>query len=484
MHKLLPILHVLSKLIMLFAGLYVVPAIVSIIYQDGTLDEFLVSMFVGMAIGLLLWAVTRRYEAELKPRDGFMLVSSLWIGFAATATTPFLLHFPALGFTSAFFEAMSGLTTTGATVLSGLDHLPPAINFWRHFLNWLGGMGIIVLAVAVLPLLGIGGMQLYKAETPGPMKDSKLSPRITHTAKNLWFAYALLTAACVVALRLAGMDWFDAVCHAFAALSLGGFSTHDASVGYFNSVPIEVVLSFFMLLAAMNFATHFLAIRDRSIRHYIRDSEAKSMLALIAISILAVSGYLTWMGVYDFTDALRHVSFNLISIATDSGFASTDFSVWPVAAPLWMLLLSCITACAGSTGGGIKMGRTLVLAKQSNGEMVKLLHPNAVVPVKIRDRVIPSNVVQSVLAFIFVYAASIVLFTFVLMVSGLDFLSSFTAVIACINNAGPGLGVVGPAENYSALSNFQIWVCSLVMLLGRLEIFTLLILLSPAFWRK
>ncbi len=484
MHKILPIAHVFSKLVMLFSCMFVFPVLVSLYYRDGTVDDFLVSTFVGLAIGLFLWATTRQYERELKPRDGFILVTLLWLGFSATATTPFLLHFPGMSFTDAYFEALSALTTTGATVLTGLDTLPPAINFWRHFLNWLGGMGIIVLAVAVLPLLGVGGMQLYKAEMPGLIKDSKLTPRIATTAKNLWVLYSALTLLCALCLHFAGMNWFDSVCHAFAALSLGGFSTKDSSIGFYNSLEIELVLSFFMLLAAMNFTLHFVAWRSRSLRSYWQDSEVKAMLVLVISSILLLSYYLYRHGLYDFPTALRHVSFNLISIATDSGFASVDFGAWPTLVPMWILVLSCITCCAGSTGGGVKMARNLVLLRQTTSEMLRLLHPNAVVPLKINHKVLPNQIVLSVLAFVFVYIASVVLLGFVLMFSGLDYITAFTAVVACINNAGPGLGEVGPASNYGGLTDFQTWVCAVAMLLGRLEIFTLLILFTPAFWRK
>lgn len=484
MRKILAILYVLSKLIMLFSCTFLAPALVSILYRDGALDTFVTAAVAGLAIGLALWSATRRYQRELKPRDGFILVTTLWVGFAITASFPFMLARPDMSFSHAFFEAMSGLTTTGSTVISGLDALPASLNFWRHFLNWMGGMGIIVLAVAILPILGIGGMQLYKAETPGPMKDSKLAPRITETAKNLWLVYSGWTLAVALALKAAGLSWLDAVCHAFAALSLGGFSTRDSSVGAFDSLPVELILSFGMIVGAMNFATHFLALRQRSLRAYLRDPEAKAMLWLLLGSILAMSAYLWAHRVYDFPTALRHVSFNLISIATDSGFASVDYARWPIFVPLWMLFLSSVTACSGSTGGGIKMVRSLMLSKQSVNEMTRLLHPAAVRPVKIGGKVVPQDVMLSVMGFIFVYCMCIVILSFALIASGLDFLSAFTAVIASINNAGPGLGVVGPASNYASLSDFQIWTCSLAMLLGRLEVFTLLILFTPAFWRK
>jgi trk system potassium uptake protein TrkH len=363
--------------------------------------------------------------------------------------------------------------------------LPPAINIWRHELNWLGGMGIIVLAVAILPLLGVGGRQLFKAETPGPMKDATLTPRITETARNLWLVYLGITIACIASLKLVGMNWLDAICHAFAAMGLGGFSTHDASVGYFNSPAIEAVLIVFMLMAAMNFATHFMVWRQKSLKPYRLDVEGLATIGLTLSSCVGIASFLWWKGTYpDFLTALRHASFNLVSMATDCGFASVDFNQWPIFAPMWMLLLSCVVASSGSTGGGIKMVRTLVLVKQAGREFVKLLHPAAINPMKIGGHVIPNSVVFSVLGFIFLYFMSVTILTFTLLISGLDFISSLSAVIACINNAGPGLGVVGPASNFGVLTDFQTWVCSFAMLIGRLEIFTLLILFTPQFWRR
>jgi trk system potassium uptake protein TrkH len=369
-------------------------------------------------------------------------------------------------------------------VLTQLDTLPKSVNLWRHLLNWLGGMGIIVLAVAILPVLGIGGRQLYRAETPGPIKEMALAPRITEAAKRLWYVYAGLTATCIAALRLAGMTWFDAICHAFAALSLGGFSTHDESVGFFDSVLIEAVLMVFMLLAAINYATHYLAWRDKSLKSYRRDPEASAVLGLVLISCIAIGWFLWGTGTYlDFWTALRHASFNLVSIATDCGFVSIDYSQWPVFAPLWMLFLSCVTASSGSTGGGMKMIRFLIVCRQSLREMVTLLHPYAMHPLKIGAMKVSDNVIFSVLGFITLYTLSIVILTLLHVVSGLDFVSSFSAIIACINNAGPGLNEVGPATNFGGLTDFQTWICTTAMLLGRLELFTLLVLFTRAFWR-
>jgi len=485
MPRALTVIHALGLMLVVFSVAYLMPVVASLVYDDGTLIDFLLAMIWTAGTGLLLWLLTRRYKGELSIRHGYLLVVAMWTAMPAVATLPLLLVVDGLSFTDAYFETMSGITTTGATVLSGLDGLPPAINLWRHELNWLGGMGIIVLAVAVLPLLGVGGRQLFKAETPGPMKDSALAPRITETARNLWLVYTGITLACIASLKLAGMNWLDAICHAFAAMGLGGFSTHDASVGYFNSPVIEAVLIVFMLIAAMNFATHFLAWRAKNLKLYLRDVEGLATVAVTLASCVGIGTFLWWQGTYPgFWTSLRHASFNLVSIATDCGFVSQDFNQWPIFAPMWMLFLSCVVASSGSTGGGIKMVRTIILFKQAGRELVKLLHPAAVNPMKIGGHVIANNIVFAVLGFIFLYFMSVATLTFMLLISGLDFISAFSAVIACINNAGPGLGVVGPASNFGVLSDFQTWVCTLAMLIGRLEIFTVLILFTPHFWRR
>jgi trk system potassium uptake protein TrkH len=363
--------------------------------------------------------------------------------------------------------------------------MPPSINLWRHLVQWFGGMGIIVLAVAILPLLGVGGMQLFKAETPGPMKDSKLTPRIEQTAKVLWLVYAAITAVCVLCLRIAGMSWFDAICHAFSAMALGGFSTHDASVGYFNSVPIEVVLTLFQVIAALNFATHYLAWRARSLRAYAHDVEARQVMGVLVVSCVFVGLYLFMTGTYaSLAESFRHAIFNLVTIATDCGYATQDFGTWPVFVPMWMLFLSCVTCSSGSTGGGIKMIRTLVIRRQTSNQIMQLLHPRAVLPLKIGGRAMPEHLPAAVLGFTFLYFLSVVMLTFALLISGLDFITAFSAIIACINNMGPGLGSVGPAANYAGLSDVQSWICVLAMILGRLEIFPLLVLATSAFWRR
>ncbi|AFL74479.1 TrkH family potassium uptake protein [Thiocystis violascens] len=484
MRSLLSVANVLGRLLMIFGIAYLMPIVCAVVYRDGTLLTFVVSLGACLIAGGALTLSTRGYQAELKARDGFILVALAWTLTAAIATVPLILH-EQLSFTDAFFETMSGMTTTGATVMVGLDTVAPTINLWRHELNWLGGMGIIVLAVAILPMLGVGGMQLFRAEVPGPIKDARLTARIADTAAVLWSVYFVITLACALSLRLAGMGWFDAICHAFSALSLGGFSTRDASVGAFDSPLIEGVLIFFMVVAALNFATHFTVWRERSFRPYWRDAEVKGVLSVLLVSCLGCAVYL-WLGeVYaSFWTALRHVSFNLVSIATDCGFVSTDYALWPTFVPFWMLFLSALTASSGSTGGGIKMIRTLILVRQSSRELTRLLHPALAAPVTVGGMAVPNRVVVAILGFIFLYFMSIVAMTFLLIFGGLDFISAFSAVIACINNMGPGLGQVGPAANYAGLTDYDLWVLSFTMLLGRLEVFSLLILLTPMFWRK
>jgi trk/ktr system potassium uptake protein len=484
MRRVLPILHVLGLVILIFSFTMLLPLAVAFVWRDAALYAYDEAFLITFAAGLLTWLSTRHNKRELQTRDGFLLVVLVWAVLPAFATLPLLNYLPGLSFTDAYFETSSGLSTTGATVLVGLDTLPPSINLWRHLLNWLGGMGIIVLAVAVLPMLGIGGRQLFKAETPGPMKDSKLTPRIADTAKSLWLVYAGITLACILALKLAGMNWLDAVCHAFAAMGLGGFSTHDASVGFYNSPAIESVLIVFMLLAAMNFATHFLAYRSRTLLAYREDPEVLPMLGLVLVSCLGGALYIWQAGTYpSYWTALRHVSFNLVSLATDCGFASADFNQWPIFVPLWMLFLSCITVSSGSTGGGIKMIRTLVLFRQSQRELQRQIHPTAVLPIKLGGIPVSNQVVFAVQVFVMLYVSSIIAMTMILVASGLDFISSFSAIIACINNAGPGLNQVGPASNYSGLADFQKWVCTFAMLLGRLELMTLFVLFTRTFWR-
>ena len=484
MYKIAPIVHVLSKLAALYAVLLLVPTLVSYLYHDSAFNAFAGTALATLAGSTAVWAATRKHDRELRPRDGFTLVFLLWLGFAAISALPFYLYFPNIGYTDAFFEAASGLTTTGATVMSSLDTLAPSLNFWRHMMNWLGGMGIIVLAVAILPMLGVGGTQLFKAEIPGIDKDSKMAPRISQTAKRLWLVYLSFTLLTCMGLKWAGMGWFDAVCHAMSAFSLGGFSTHDASIAFFDSPAIEAVLIAATILGAVNFASHFAMAREKSPKPYWRDEEARAMLTILAASIAAASVYMWQQGYYTPLEALRYVGFNFVSIGLANGFANADFATWPLLVTLWMFFLSNVLANTGSMGGGIKMARALVLAKFSLREVSLLLHPNAVRTVKLNRRSISDRTAMAVMAFIFVYFMTVVIFTLGLLASGMDFITALSATIACITNAGPGLGAVGPADNYGALSDLQKWMCAAVMLLGRLEIFTVFILFTPDYWKK
>lgn len=483
--KILPIIHVLSKLGVFYSLILMIPTLFSYFYVDGTFSAFAKTAFVTLIGSVFAWMATLNFQREMRPRDGFTLVVMLWLGFAAISAIPFYLYLPGMSYNEAFFEAMSGLTTTGATVISSLDTLAPTLNFWRHMLNWLGGMGIIVLAVAVLPMLGLGGTQLFKAEIPGIDKDNKMAPRISQVAKKLWIAYSVITVSAFFALRWAGMSWFDALCHALSATSLGGFSTHDKSIGYFNSVAIETVLIVVTILGGINSACHFAMIRERSLKSYWNNQESRVMLVLLAGSIVASSFYLWYKNYYaSFEEAFRFVSFNFVSIGLANGYANYDFAKWPLIVSLWMFFLSNILANTGSMGGGVKMARVVALAKFSLREMLLLLHPNAVRTVKVNKRLISERTALAVMAFIFVYFMTVIFFTFAQMIAGLDFITAFTATIACITNAGPGLGSVGPAHNYADLSVLQKWLCCIVMLLGRLEIFTVFILFTPAYWKK
>ena len=475
----------LGLLLMAFGAAYLLPIGAALLYGDGALRPFVLSAAADLVVGLALWRFTRPYARELKSRDGYLLVALAWVLTAASATLPLLLALPGLGFTRAYFEAMSAVTTSGATMLSGIDTLPHAVNLWRHELCWLGGLGIITLGMAVLPLLGIGGMQVYRAEATGPIKDSRLTPRFVQTARSLWLIYIALTVACMVLLRLAGMNWFDAVCHAFSVLSLSGFSTHDASIGYFNSPLIEFVVIVFMLIAGINFATHYTAWRTNSLKVYRRDIEARAFLLVILGSCLLMAWYVWREQVYpSYWSALRNVGFNLVSVVTNCGLVSLDYARWPLFVCLWMLLLSCVTASAGSTGGGIKMIRTLILFKQSTSELYGLVHPTAVQTLKVGGQVVSERAALSVFSFVHIYTITIIVLSMLLILSGVDFLTAFSAVVAMINNGAHGLGGVGPSHTFAAFNDFQTWVCTFAMLAGRLELFMILVPLTPAFWRE
>jgi len=488
MKDIFPVLRVLGILTMVFALAMGLPLAVSWFQDDGVWWVYLLSMGVTLGAGALLWWRLRRHERELQPRHGVMLVTLVWVLLPVFAALPLLLALHLIGrplsFTHAYFEAVSGLTTTGSSVISGLDTLPVSVNVWRTFLQWVGGMGILILAVAVLPLLGVGGSQLFKAEAAGPVKDAKLTPRMTGTAKGLWGVYALLSAGCALAYWLGGMGPLDAVMHMFATVSLGGLSSHDASFGYFQSPLLEAIAVLFMLVASCNFALYFVALRKGHWSGFWRDPESRATLSVLVGGGLFVALLLWLKGVYAPLDALRHGMFNVVSVATTTGFATVDYLGWPVFAPLFMLLLSGVATSAGSTGCGIKMVRMLILVKQARREMTRLAHPHAVQPVRLGDAVVDSRVIFSVLAFMLVYGGTVIGLSMVLLLTDLDPVTAFSAVLASVNCTGPGLGQVGPASNYAVFSDFQIWVCTLAMLLGRLEMLSFMALLTPAFWRR
>jgi trk system potassium uptake protein TrkH len=481
----LAVAHVLGLLLAYFGAAYLLPLGCSIFSGDGLELYFVIGAAVSTGTGLLMVAATTGWRRELKPRDGFLLVTLVWITTSALATVPLLLALPKLTFTRAFFETMSGLTSTGSTVLVGLDSLAPSLNLWRHELQWVGGLGIIVMALAVLPLLGVGGLQLYKGETPGPVKDDKLAPRIAETARSLWLVYTLITAVGIIALRVCGMSWFDAICHAFSAVGLGGFSTHDASVGFYNSAAIEFVLIVLMLVASLNFARHFAALRRLSLEPYARDPEFRAVVTVLGVSIVVIAVLLWSHDTYrSFFISFRHAAFSVVSMATTTGLVTQNVDAWPVFAPFWMLFLSCIICSTGSAGGGIKMFRALLLAKQAGHELILLVHPSAVAPVRVGGRPIPDRVASAVLGFIFLYFMTAALVTFALLLTGLDLPASVGTAVASINNTAHGLHSDGPFNNLHALTGPQTWICTGAMLLGRLEIFSVIVLFTPVFWRK
>jgi trk system potassium uptake protein len=480
-----PVFAVLGGVLMLFSATMLVPLAFSFFGGDSATYAYDGAIAITFGCGAaLFFGLRKRHRRELQTRDGFLLVALVWAVLPAFGTLPLLFSLPGLSFTDAYFEAMSGLTTTGATVLTGLENLPLSINIWRCFMVLLGGMGIIVLAVAILPLLGVGGSQLFKAETPGPMKDAKLTPRVAETARGLWVVYFLIATACFFAYALAGMGWADAFMHMCSTMGLGGFSPYDASFGQFDSPAIEAVAVLFMLLAGVNFALYFLVLQRRSFKPVLQDLEARAFIAVALAAVLFVAAFLTVHGVYpSFAESLRHAAFNVVSIITTTGFASVDYAQWPVFAPVLMLFLCCFATSAGSTGGGIKMIRALLLIKQAQRELVRIVHPRAVAPVTLRGAVVDNQVLFSVLAFMLIYGGVMVAGTLLLLMSGLDVVSAFTAIVACLNNTGPGLGEVGPSANYQGLSDFQTWVCTVAMLLGRLELFAVLVLFTRQFWR-
>ncbi len=476
------ILRVTGILLTLFSLSMLVPMGVALHYGENTFLTFGAAGFVTLASGLALW-LSMRGERELRSGDGFLITALFYLGLGLFGAIPiYFADATDMSFTDAAFESLSGLTTTGATVITGLDELPRSILFYRQLLQWLGGMGIIVLAVAILPMLGIGGMQLYRAESPGPVKDNKLTPRITETAKALWYIYLSLTLTCMVCYRIAGMSWFDAVCHAFSTVAIGGVSTHDASIGFFSNGAIEAVAVVFMIVSGINFGLHFIAWNNRSLRVYLGDPEVRLYVLVLFVISAIVTGILSQHPEAS-SSPFAHGVFQTVSIATTTGFTTSDYSLWPSAAPVLLLFAAFAGGCAGSTAGGIKMVRVVLIYRQGVREIRRLIHPSGVFPIKLGRNPVPDRVIEAVWSF---FAAYVIIFltlvTAMMLISDFDFITAFSAVGACLNNLGPGLGDV--ALNYASVPATAKWLLIFAMLLGRLEIFTVLVLLSPAFWRR
>ena len=480
----LVIQRILGLLMMVFSSTLLPPIVTGLIYEDGAILPFVEAFFLILVAGFLLYLPVCRHKKELRLRDGFLVVVLFWTVLGLAGGLPiYLSGIYDISITDAIFESMSGITTTGATVIVGIDDLPHSLLLYRQELQWLGGMGIIVLAVAVLPMLGVGGMQLFRAETPGPVKDTKLTPRITETAKALWYIYLGLTVSCCLAYWLAGMSFFDALSHSFSTVAIGGFSTHDASIGFFDSTAIQFIAIVFMLLSGINFALHFTSIRNRSLRPYQRDAEFRTYILVLSVVSVITIGYLQLKHTFDSTaESIIEGLFQVVSIGTTTGFTTAEYYSWPGFLPVLLLYVSFMGGCSGSTGGGIKVIRILLLVKQGGRELRRLVHPNAQIAVKIGKKVMPEKVIEAVWGFFAAYFAISALMILLLMATGLDQETAFSAVAACLNNLGPGLGGVG--RNFASINDPAKWILCLAMLLGRLEIFTLLVLITPAFWRK
>ncbi|MCH8497696.1 MAG: TrkH family potassium uptake protein [Marinobacter sp.] len=477
------IAKVLGLLLMLFSLTMLPPLLIALYYDDGQWERFFNGLLIIFMTGMSIWAPFRNETGELKIRDGFLVTTLFWVSLSVAGSIPFYLSENApYTYVDALFEAMSGLTTTGSTVIIGIDDLPKSILWYRQQLQWLGGMGIIVLAVAILPMLGIGGMQLYRAEVPGPVKDNKLTPRIAETAKALWYIYVALTVACATAYWLAGMSGFDAIAHSFSTVAIGGFSTYDASIGHFDSALIEMIAVVFMILCGANFALHFLAWRMKSPRAYWRDPEFRFYLSMLGGAIVVTIVVLIATATLSPWESVHKGIFQVVSIATTTGYSAADFALWPLMLPFMLFVMAFMGGCAGSTGGGMKVMRILLIYRQGTREMRRLLHPNAVIPVKLGNRPVSDRVLQAVWGFFSVYMLMFVVMLIILLATGLDQVTAWTAVGSAINNLGPGLGDV--AYHYGDINDTAKWVLCFAMLLGRLEVFTLLVLLTPAFWRR
>lgn len=476
------ILRILGIFLLLHSLALLPPIGITFLDQDGQLYDFLYTLGITTGSGLLLLLLFHNAQGELRRRDGFIIVASFWIVLSVISAIPFIIG-PHLDFIDAFFEATSAFTTTGATVIVGLDELPRSVLFYRQELQWFGGMGIIVLAVAILPLLGMGGMQLYRAETPGPFKDEKITPRIAHTAQKFWQIYIGLTLLCMFGYLFTGMPLFDAITHSFATISTGGFSTHDASIDHYQNLATELVTELFMFMGALNFSVHYMALHKRELSPYWYNTEIRVFTTITFSTMLIIALVLMFHQTYpDFFTALRHAAFQTISIITSTGYTTENFAQWPSLLPVLLIFISFIGGCSGSTAGGMKVIRYMLLFKQGHRNILQLIHPAMVRPIKLFGRVVPEHVSSAVWGFFALYVAIFSLAMLLLMGSGADQVTAFSAVATTMNNLGPALGEV--STNFTLMSDWQKCIMIFCMLLGRLEIFTLLVLLTPAFWRR
>lgn len=477
------ILRILGLLLMLFSLTMVPPILISLLFGDGQWNAFAIAIAITVVTGAVMYLPNRRARKELRTRDGFLIAALFWSVLALFGSLPLMLTGDtALSITDAVFESFSGLTTTGATVITGIEHLPESILYYRQQLQWLGGMGIVVLAVAILPTLGVGGMALYRTEIPGPLKDSKLTPRITETAKALWYIYAALTVTCMLAYMAAGMNWFDALGHSFSTVALGGFSTHDASIGQFDNAVIEMICLFFLIVSAVSFSLHFVAWREKRLTHYFQDPEARFLL-LFLLGLAVITVVSLWLTeTYGTERGLRHGIFQVVSVATTAGFGVADFSAWPGALPFLLFMAAFVGGCSGSTGGGMKVIRIILILKQGMREVMRLIHPNAVIAVKVGKVSVPDGIAQAVWGFFSVYVMLFFLMLVGVMATGVDQVTAWSTVASALNNLGPALGEA--SSHYGDLPTLAKWILVMAMLLGRLEIFTVLVLFTPAFWRR
>ena len=471
-----------GSLCLLFSVIFIPPIVVSLIYNDGVLSEFTDSLILTLVLGLILWLPFRSKTAELYRRDGFLIIVLVWLALSFISSIPFdlILH---TSIVDSLFEAVSGVTTTGATVLSGLDKMPPSLLFYRQELQWFGGMGLIVLAVAVIPQLGIGGMSIYKAEVPGVMKEEKMTPRLSKTASLLWKMYVGITLACAISYWLAGMTIYDALAHSLATVSTGGFSTHDQSLNYFHSPVIEIIAIIFMLLGAINFSIHFIVLKQKSLKVYFKDEEVVLFLGIVLSAIAIVFLTLQTVNYFHYTlKDLLDTSFTIVSMITSTGFVTVDYSYWPLFIPFFLMLIGFVGGCGGSTAGGMKVMRILILIKLVKRELYRLLHPKGIFHIRLNGRnKIASRTLQSVFGFFALYVGSFVVLLLLMMADGIDQVTAFSAIATCMNNMGPGLGTV--TQSFSGLDDPAKLISVTSMLLGRLEVVSVLVLLSPEYWR-